>query len=110
VFLLVELRTTHVLQVLTHVLPPVFATIAVVRSGLEQGAGLLAWFMFAIVFWLGKWFTDPALNVNLAHRPSGLLARFVPNRGWARVAVLTLAFVTLQLADALLMALLGRSV
>lgn len=101
-------KTTRTLEVLAHVLPTVAALPAMVRSGIPSGVALGAWAGFMVLKVISYWTTPPALNVNLVHRPSPELARFV-SRPWPARAVLSAtALVMMLVAEEGLARVLGR--
>lgn len=101
-------KTTRPLEVLAHILPPVAALPAVVRSGIPSGVALEAWAGFLVLQVISYWTTPPALNVNLAHGPSPELARFV-SRPWpARAMLAATALFTMFVAEEGLAQVLGR--
>jgi len=85
--------TTHVLSVILHVLPPCAAAVYVKRHGLPRHAWLGALLMFTILLPISHYGTDPALNVNLSHRPTVELMYFVPWfwGAWLYGAIMTIA-------------------
>lgn len=64
------LRTTTVTSVLVHTLPPV-AGLAVLRgdAAWPRWTPLAAGSLYVVLIPISRWFTEPALNVNLAFRP-----------------------------------------
>lgn len=91
--------TTNVLSVILHLLPPWAALRYVRRQGLAPRAWLWAWGLFLALLPISYFFSDPALNVNLVHRPSPELAYFVPSVWGARLYGCSLAGVLLLSAD-----------
>lgn len=95
-------REAKPLSVGAHLFPPLAATPLVVRDGVWQGAGLSAWAGFLALQLISYWTTDPELNVNLAHRPSPELSRFVARPWPARLLLAATALATLCAAEAAL--------
>jgi hypothetical protein len=100
--------TTRTMEVLAHVLPSVAALPAAMRSGIPPGAALGAWAGFMGLSVVSYFATAPELNVNVVHRPSPELARFV-RRPWAvRLILATTALFMLFAAEQVLAHVLGR--
>ena len=77
-FDLVEMRTTTWTSVLVHILPIVVGLREVRRSGLPRWAPWVSFAFLAFSVVLAYFATPPSLNVNLAHRPWGPVARIMP--------------------------------
>ncbi|WP_437492185.1 hypothetical protein WME75_17320 [Sorangium sp. So ce1014] len=78
-------RKTTPLAVAAHLSPPAAAALHLAQHGLPAGSALSAWGAFVALLLLSYFATDPALNVNLAHRPSREMAYFAPTPWSARL-------------------------
>ncbi|WP_437676999.1 hypothetical protein [Sorangium sp. So ce131] len=81
----VATRKLALLSVGAHLAPPASAALHLARRGVPEGSALSAWGAFVALLLVSYVATDPALNVNLAHRPSREMAYFAPTPWSARL-------------------------
>jgi hypothetical protein len=77
--------TTTIPSLVIHLTVPAVA-IAELRRGIPRGAFLAAWLGYVVLLVPSYLFTDPALNVNLAHRAWGPLEEIFRDAWLARAA------------------------
>ncbi|WP_437284558.1 hypothetical protein [Sorangium sp. So ce406] len=95
----VATRKATLLSVAAHLAPPAAAALHLAQRGLPSGSALAAWAMFVALLALSFVATDPALNVNLAHRPSREMAVFAPTPWSARLLMAGVTLGALLVAE-----------
>lgn len=99
IILVISEGTTNLLSVFLHLVPPLAAALYVRRHGMSRGAWLWSWLLFIALLPVSYLLTDPALNINLVHRPSPEMAYFVSTPWGTRIFGSVVAWVLLLLAD-----------
>ncbi|KYF71690.1 hypothetical protein BE15_39385 [Sorangium cellulosum] len=103
-------RKVTLLSSAAHLAPPAAAALHLARRGLPSGSALSAWGTFVALLVLSFVATDPALNVNLAHRPSREMAAFAPTPWAARLLMAGVTLGALLVAEWGFARVFGRSV
>lgn len=109
VFYVATTRDTNSLSVFLHLFPAGAAISYVRRCGLPKRAWCRAWFLFLLLLLASACLTDPALNVNLAHKPSPELLYLIPSLWGARFYGVLLVGSLLFAAQFGLSCLLGQT-
>lgn len=94
---------------LIHLVPTALAFLFLRRSGVPKGSAALALLFCLILTPLGRWFTPPELNVNLAFGRVPWLANLFPGLWTYRVAALVFSALAIWGMDAIFAKWLGRS-